>query len=844
MARTIILDGSLIVEETQVIETMSIDDELKTKIIVLKDTTDIEPYDMDLTVVITENAVAEYYKTAYDSVVLTGRSPKTYTHTLTVIEAIKDFERITMSSLQYTQGVDTIDYTLLDVVDRALKLIDLEEFTLRGSKRVYDISGIGARNSFDQYIPANLSGLALELYERKSPEIKFNTTTLKELFDQVFLLLNGRPVMESFTVVGIQYYNLEGNEILLSEVEEITGNQSIEKFAQKYDIYMENAISESNVNKQALVYPSADGWASVRSSATELTTSNFLMEVPEDIERVLKFEILADVEINYDESNGSIVNQLQFSGELEVDATALLFTERAREGLDYEFSIADTTGLDTAFWKNSYLNNSLYFSGKQILGWHDNVDIFSPFGSVKLWHLFLDSIAYQQDKLPLTAGYWIAAIGTISLLQPRKPSFNTNVRDFMYRLTYVPKQTVRVQIEKDKQGAIGTLFANQTDRIVDSEMLGQNLQNKLNREGNKELQFTKKVVNYLNSFELGDYYGDYKVTKVNNDRQEQYTVSTATLSKDYAKRSERMTIANMPRQTQISAENTVRNDIYNEYVEISTSSNTNNTYLTNLGIDRYMDTFRDTNSYPNPVEIAQVSMTEDVIIPCVSQGLGKVINLKWGFDNNISAGVKTSQLDTIYGNKFFRYTTITGTSSTAGFTLHGGFTPNPNTFAQKAIVAQELPEYISADVTLNAKYVDVPRLNVIKDSGEVYNFSYQLTNVTSDENIYIGNKIATDNALVVKDTEAVYMYSSSTPIPFTERLEDGLTKQTIVLGVPVDSSEVKLTTTLTSNYGRLTFTTNFNNNYWAIANGNREVYMIMNKTSQGVVFINPRNKRS
>jgi len=140
MARTIILDGSLIVEETQVIETMSIDDELKTKVIVLKDTTDLEPYDMDLTVVITENAVSEAYKTANDTVVLTGRSPKSYTHTLTVVEAIKDFERITMPSLQYTQVVDGTMWTLLDVVDRALKLVNLEPSTARGSLRVYDIS--------------------------------------------------------------------------------------------------------------------------------------------------------------------------------------------------------------------------------------------------------------------------------------------------------------------------------------------------------------------------------------------------------------------------------------------------------------------------------------------------------------------------------------------------------------------------------------------------------------------------------------------------------------------------------------------------------------------------------
>ena len=832
MARTVLLDGVLVTEETRIVEMKSINDELKTKEIILKDLTQLEPYDMDLPVVITENAVSEYYKTAYDSVVLTGRSPKSYTHTLTVIEAIKDLERITMSSLQYTQNVDTSTYTLLDVVDRALKTIELEESANKGDKRVYDISGVGARDSFDRYIIGNLSGLALELYERKAPEMKFNTPTLKEIFDEVFLLLNGRPVMESFTIIGIQYYDMVGDEIDLDDVEEITGNQSIDKFAQKYDIYMENAISESNVNKQAIVYPSADGWASVRSSETELTTNNFLMELPEEVERVLKFEVRLDVEINYLDNASA---PQTFSGVVEADMTDyLMLDERTWNALENVYNI-NTGGGDTA-WDTVNHFSAVYISGKQVVGWHNDIDIFAGFNGTKNWHVFVGASGFQSGDIPSDATQ--IQIGLLV-----KPSFNTDVRDFMYRLTYVPKQTVRVQIEKDIAGAVGTLFANQTDRIVDSEMLGQNLQNKLNREGNKELQFSKKVVSYLNAFDLGDYYGDYKVTKVNNDRQEQYTLTTATLSKDYAKRSERMTIANMPRQTQISAENTVRNDIYSEYIEIDTALDTNDTYVTNLGIDRYMDTFRDVAVYDNPVEIAQATLTKETLIPCVSQGIGKVLSFKWGFDNNISAGIATSQLDTIYGNEYYRYTTITGTTNNCRFTLHGGFTPNPNTFAQSAIVAQQLPEYSASDVTLNAKYIDVPELFIDKDSSEIYNFSYQLINVTPNENIYIGNKIATENALVVKDTEQLYLYSSGTKIPFGERLADGLTVQTIVTGTPI-AGEVKLSTTLTSNYGRLVFSTNFNDNYWAIANANREVYMIVNILEQDNVYINPRNKRS
>ena len=48
-----------------------------------------------------------------------------------------------------------------------------------------------------------------------------------------------------------------------------------------------------------------------------------------------------------------------------------------------------------------------------------------------------------------------------------------------------------------------------------------------------------------------------------------------------------------------------------------------------------MDTFRDVKVYDNPVEIAQATLIEPTLIPCVSQGIGKVLSFKWGYDNNI-----------------------------------------------------------------------------------------------------------------------------------------------------------------------------------------------------------------
>ena len=838
--RTVTIDGIVVDIQTEIIEVKSRDDSLETTKIVVKNSTLLEPYDVGLEVTILEDGVTEYFYIAEDTPVLTQRSPKLYSHTISLIEPYKIFERDTMPSLQYTQPLDGIKYRLLDVVDRALKLRRLEQTTDLGGERVYDIDGVGTRDANDDYVVGNLSGLALELYERKAPEMKFNTPYLSEICNEVFLLLDGRPYLKDFTTIGIKYFNEKNDEIDINDVDEITGYQNIEKFAQKYDVYMENAISESNLNKQALIYPSMSSWASVRSGDTELTTDNFLMQVPKDIERVLKWEVLALIDIEWTETNGITSNTISDpSLEIEVDMTDYLFTKRAWDGLNYSFDLDDSTGSQKTLWNTPYKNNAMYFDSDQIRGWHEDLDIWTLFGSTDQWNVFLGLAANVGGYLvPPTPGYWVG--GVKIGLNKTKFAATSNVREFMFRLTYVPKQTVRVQIEKDTKGAVGTLFANQSDRIVDVELLGSNMLNQLNREGEKELHFTKNVP-YADRFKLGDYYGEYQVTKVTNNRKTEYTLSSATLSKNYSRRDERIALRNLPRQTEISAENTIRNDIYAEYLEASTVANTNDSRLTLIGTTQFADTFRGANRYYTPVEF--VLWETDIVYPVTSQGVEKMLSFNFSFNSNVVAGVKTELLDTIYANEFVRYTDEVGVKDTVSLKYYSELVPTPNTFSQKAKVSQELPNYDSGDATLQLMSIDLGDLNILKDSGEVYGLSYQLKITSEDSDIYIGNKLASENGLVVAETEQLYLYSRVQPIPFGERIIDGLTSQKMVTGTPI-AGEVKVVTSLGQTTASVEFTTNFNNLYWAIGNANRDTYMIVNKLVEPKIYFNPRNKRS
>jgi len=827
MATVITINDIEVSAESEIIETFNKNDELSSVVLEIKHSSEDEAWDMDLDVTVVEGGNTDYYITGHDAHVRVSFSPDTYNHRITLFEVAKRLERITMPSLSFLQALDTTTYTKLDVLDRALKLMTLEELADRGDLRVYDIAGVGDRDEDDEYIVENLTGLAERLYNEKAPEFQFTTPTLKEIFDEVFLTLDGHAIVTEFDTINIEYYNNDVAEITLSDVDEITGSQSIEKNAQKFDIYMENAISENNLNKQAVVYPSSEGWASVRSQETELTTNNFFIELPDDIERVLKFELLADVTINYTDLE---LDEQEFDGVLEEDMTDYVFTKRAWDALEF-----DTTNWITEKVKN----NTLYYDSNEIKAWHEDIDIFSAFTEIKQWHLILGQMLYESDPE--------GGVSQISIGAGNKPEFNNGADEFMYRITYVPSTNSRLQLEKEDETSTGILFANQTERIVDSELLGQNLKSKLDREGAKELKFTKRCA-YADRFKITDYYGEYKGVSVYNNRQSQFTLSTIVLSKGYVKRSERITIANKPRMTAISGDTVVRNDIVNEYMILSLNTSfTNNSYMEQDGIDRFLDTLDNgVIGSDNPVELVTWNGVTILMLPCISQGIENVLHFKFGFDNPIVAGKQLTTQSSIEANNYFRYANEDGTLTSLSFKLYGGFTAAPDTFAQRVIVAKDLPHYDLEEIALTENYFDIDTLYVLKDSGEIYNMTYQMTIVNRDiYDIIIGRKLATENLLVVKESEIVYLYSQATKFTDKIKIPDEATQQTIVQGTPADQDEVKLVITSTAVRGKTELTTNFpEDKYWAIGNDDRDLYFAVNHLNESTVYFNPKRKRS
>ena len=300
-----------------------------------------------------------------------------------------------------------------------------------------------------------------------SYSITLNKPNAREALDAILKQINAEVRMITFSIVSADFINVKNNSIDISEYIIYKGRHLINQYADRLDIFIENAISEDDLNKQAIIYPGAEAWASVRGTASFLTSDEFIMEVPYPIQEVLKWEIYAEAKF----TSGAVPN---IPITIKQDITELLLEKPAYEALEYDLSDPLTAPVR---------NNSVYYEkgGTRILGFHEKLDLFSLGGAIFTYeHLLRYAIEKQSAPNPSSASL-------------------DNYEEFMFRLTYVSRQGERLRIEKAIPLGNRTLFINQAERIPDIEKLGNKMREDVEGIGNKQLIIGKRVCSHANA---------------------------------------------------------------------------------------------------------------------------------------------------------------------------------------------------------------------------------------------------------------------------------------------------------------------------------------------------------
>lgn len=793
------------------------------KITVIFDNND-EAFDVDSQVLVTIDSTDRYFLLAEDDFDQVSKSPFTYEHKLSLVEVTSYLEGITLPNITFrnkpngTLG-DGITYSVWDQLVRLREIAKLVKTTT--TERLWDYSSA--------IIPH--LGMTLQAYTSliKGKQLTLNQLNAREAHDEIFAQINAEVRMIDFTTVSADFINVKNDEIDTSDLIIYKGRHLINQYADKVDMFIENSISEDNLNKQAIIYPGAEAWASVRGASSFLTSDDFIMEVPEPIQEILKFEIYAEIT--------STVLGSSFSETIEIDITELLLEKTAFDGLDYVLG----TSAGNAYYDTVGRNNSVYYEkgGTRILGFHEKLDKFAGIGGVYFAYRHL--LSYAAYKF----------VGG----SPAAPRFDSELDDyenFMFRLTYVSRQNERLRIEKDVPLGNRTLFINQSERIPDIEKLGNKLREDIKNIGNKQLIVGKRVSSYANTIQMGDYIGDYITDFVHNYVDKGEYVSVATLHKGARNISLDVGINTENRDTTIDDKNAViRHELYDEYIELTNGALSNTSLITSDGIKRYAEMFNTAAIIKeSPVELCHFlndGSAQRKTLACKSVGTANVIKFDFGFDSVNIVGRSSELVDGLWTSKYIDYVggNIYARVSEIEFNLISGVEARVDTFANHVTIAQALPlhDTIVADVLETYFEFDTAvRLNVLKDGGEILKMTYQMGHYSTNSFVYIGDKMSTNNPLVVKDKETLYLYKSSTPFERDNFIGSYDERLLITNGTPI-LGEIQLIQTVGTDNIHLAIQDS-SEFYWAIGNFEQETYLIMNHILQKIIYINFRNQRS
>lgn len=790
------------------------------KINVINDSNN-EAFDVDSQVKVTIDSINRYFILGEDDFDETSKDPYEYIHKLTLIEMTSYLEGITLPNITFRNAPngtlsDGITYSVWDQLVRLREIARLVKTTT--TERLWDYSSA--------IIPH--LGITLQAYTSiiKGKQLTLNQLNAREALDTILAQINAEVRMIDFDTVSADFINVRNNEIDISEYIIYRGRHLIDQYADRLDMFIENSISEDDLNKQAIIYPGAEAWASVRGTASFLTSDEFIMEVPYPIQEVLKFEIYAEVT--------STVLGSSFSETIEVDITELLLEKTAREALDYVLG----TTLGNAYYDTEGRNNSVYYEkgGTRILGFHEKLDKFTGFSGVYFSYRHL--LSYAATKLAGTP-----------------PRFDSEIDDYenwMFRLTYVSRQGERLRIEKAIPLGNRTLFINQAERIPDIEKLGNKMREDVEGIGNKQLIIGKRVSSYANVIQLGDHYNDYIVDSIHNYVDKGEVVSVAILHKNNRNISLDVGINTENRDTTIDDKNAVvRREIYDEYIELGYSPGTNTSLITADGLQRYSQLFNTVAVIKDkPVELCQFvndGSAERKILACKSVGTANVIKFDFGFDSVNLIGRASKLVDGLWVSDYINYVgdNIYARLADFEFKLISGIEATVDTFANHVAIAQALPlEEVALSNIIDTyfEFDTAVRLNLLKDGGEILKMTYQLGHYDLTGDIIIGDKLSTNNPLVVKDLETLYLYSSSSEFEKSNFIGKYDNKFLIVNGTP-GVGEIEVDFILTSDYVAIELKgiTPFR---WAIGNDEQELYFAVNNTSEKKIYFNFKENRS
>lgn len=577
-------------------------------------------------------------------------------------------------------------------------------------------------------------------------------------------------------------------------------------FCSGVETLAENIIEDSDEDS-VIVFPSATGWASLRSSAYRMTTENAEAHLPLPIYKIKKLlvklpelRILKAVAPDYEISCDA--KELKKGGDgvsfnNEVDITGAIVTDTEWNSL-----LLATDSVD--YTKNLRKDNSFYYADGS-----DKISFLNTVNKLGAFIFVNDTPSYERllrYALYHTASDYSAIISSETI------SFNDlagnggylagipDIRKWQFRIEYVPMSS-KTKIRARKNAPTKEEYIqpfNQRAEINAASAFGKNMYLTAQKTGCKEIKLVKNYTRLNDIPPIGALvrHNGKKYRLVANHYDFTNTVYvkvTHTLSENWSEKSKHVAVDQKYRNWSIPQDTLWRNIYWEDYLRVGTSLKRGEDVTGGIALEHIMQVLSVTSSSDVTVDTfswytydtvfgnIDVDDKEDsevnaelrgASIPCSTYGIANSMIFSASFKDNLSAGLRASAWGKDYLCEETLYCKADGTLDNvnvilgkgcgvaASFAIDDSMTINQATTVGLVEIVQNvfypailrLP-VVTDDVTdyLFANMVQTPvfdeKFCVYKDAGEAIKFTYQIHLIGEDDCVF-GNKFAEHNPLI------------------------------------------------------------------------------------------------
>lgn len=603
-----------------------------------------------------------------------------------------------------------------------------------------------------------------------APNLTFTQCNLFECLEQIFMYLDGYPVLTQDNQLDIRYFNDNNGSVVDSKESDMKMAMSESRFVNGFITDFQNA--ELN---NVLTYPSKKTYSGIQNKSIGITDeSSYIMRVDNPIYNLRSVKVYTNL-IVLDSTQIGVNDTYRITYNKPIELIENIYPEDLYINLDVidpnSKNVDDITPVK---------QNCLTWAQKD-----NSIDVGSTYETIFYMKSYVisNSVISSVRKM---FGLYRTPASECTFAFTINPDFSNVKEQLKYQIEYETLANGRLLIEGIESKYNGAERLDIGQGASDIMKTGLNLLGMSLKTGVDTLVRTEKFTKGEDKIKVGSIYyenGDkYIATKVDECVFSDFIFQTIQYTKNFNKLSQFIALDQKKRFNEIDSSLTLRSeDVYKEYLYFSLNK-VDSTILSDIHFVRTLvwsglnETFKLNPTNTTKIDFATCNTSNydgtsnstfgNVWLPLIQYGSGNALCFEMAFNSPINANSNFKYDETLsaWYSKYILYTANDGFADLINIGFYNQL---------KVVTTSDLPQ-ISSEMISSAnatKVGEFTNLNYFKKQNETFAINYELLCLPYQyDEIFIGENFIKYNGLIgnsipkmklklfVSDTEKYSMF--------------------------------------------------------------------------------------